>query len=336
MSIRDHDAVGSPGIDVPPLSILRARVTYRLREATTLPAYKGALLRGGFGYAFQRATSACPPTCWGHASTCNAALVCPYREVFEPRRDPGEGPLHDLQDMPRAFVIEPPLNRQRTYAAGDPLEFGLVLIGTAINLLPNFLYGFAELGQTRLGRDLAKAELERADVLHPFQYTGVPVYTDATVHALTDPPTHNLAELPTHAAALPADLRLTLNTPLRVKARGAFIEHFDLSAIVQAACWRLTTLIRFYGAHPWAIDYRPIVDAARRVRVDRATTEWVDWERTSTRNGELRSMKLGGMVGEATLRAVPPAVRTILLAASLVHVGKATVFGHGRVSLAAL
>lgn len=43
------------------LPILRARVTFRLLQHAMLPPYKGAMLRGGFGYAFQRAT--CPEAC---------------------------------------------------------------------------------------------------------------------------------------------------------------------------------------------------------------------------------------------------------------------------------
>jgi hypothetical protein len=108
------------------------------------------------------------------------------------------------------------------------------------------------------------------------------------------------------AANLPADLRITLNTPLRIKARGAFIEMFDLGAIVQAACWRLNALATF----------------------------WVDWERTSSREPQPRKMKLGGIVGGAVLRSVPEDVRALLLAGSLAHVGKACVFGHGRYDVA--
>ena len=320
-------------LTLPALSVLRVRITYRLLEATTLPLAKGALLRGGFGYAFQRATSACPPTCWGYADRCHANLICPYRQYFEPERVPGDGPLHDLQNMPRAFVIEPPLDARRAYAAGDTLEFGLVLIGRAIEVLPNFLYGFAELGRTGLGRDLTKAHLERAAVLRPFQQIGVTVYADDDARVPVDPPTHNLAELPTLAARLPADLRMTLHTPLRVKAGGAFIEHFDLRAIVEAACWRLAALYRFYGERPWTDDYRPIVAAANQARVEQAAVRWVDWERTSTRGNTQRSMKLGGIVGTAALRAVPPEVRAVLLAGSLLHIGKAAVFGHGWVGI---
>lgn len=315
----------------PPLSVMRLRITMRMLQTTTLPAYKGALLRGGFGYAFQRATSTCPPSCWGHADTCTSELLCPYRQYFEPSRTACDGPLHDLRDMPRAFVIEPPLDHHRTYVSGDALEFGLILIGDAITVLPNFLYGFAELGQAGLGYDSAQAHLEHAAALHPFQHSGITVFADAAAQVPTDPPTHNLAELPNYALRLPADLRLSLQTPLRVKSGGAFIEHFDLGAIIQAACWRLAVLTRFYGERPWVTDYRPIVAAARQARIERAETQWVDWERTSTRGGGRRKMKLGGIVGDATLREVPLDVRAILLAASLLHVGKAAVFGHGRI-----
>ncbi|WP_416208443.1 hypothetical protein [Chloroflexus sp.] len=45
-------------------------------------------------------------------------------------------------------------------------------------------------------------------------------------------------------------------------------------------------------------------------------------------------MILGGLVGAVTLHDVPPAVRSLLLAARVVHVGKACVFDHGQLELA--
>lgn len=325
---------GEGPLAFPPLSVLRARVTYRLLEATTLPPFKGALLRGGFGYAFQRAS--CAQSCWGHAERCTATLLCPYRWVFETPHPAGVAHLHDLQDVPRPFVIEPPLDHKRHYAAGDALEFGLILIGKGIDFLPYFLVGLEGLGEAGLGRARTPACLERVEVLEPFRPVGVPVYQDRQVREPAELPLLNLAELPVHAAALPADLRLELPTPLRVKARGVFIEHLDLAAIVQAICWRIAALAVFHGPGPWNADYRPLVAAARAVRIERADVRWADWERTSTRGGQPRSMKLGGLIGSALLRAVPLDVRTALLAASVLHVGKACVFGHGRVAVAHL
>lgn len=321
-------------ITFPPLSVLRARLTYRLLEGTTLPPYKGALLRGGFGYAFQRAS--CASSCWGHAERCEAAMLCPYRWVFETPHPEGVPHLHDLQDVPRPFVIEPPLDHKRQYAAGDALEFGLVLVGRGIDYLPYFLYGFQQLGEAGLGRQLAKVRLERVEVLEPFQLVGMPIYQDGRAIAPDELPLLNLAELPTRAETLPADLRLELRTPLRVKSRGAFIEQLDLGAIVQSALWRVGALAVFHGPGLWRPDYHLLVEAARRVRIERAEVRWVDWERTSTRGSERRQMKLGGLIGTAALREVPVAVRAALVAACVLHVGKACVFGHGLMEIEAL
>jgi hypothetical protein len=328
----DPVAAGIP-FALPDLHLLRARVTYRLIEPTTLPPYKGALLRGGFGYAFQRAS--CPSSCWGRSQECRSGLICPYRWVFETPRPPGVAQLHDLQDVPRPFVIQPPLDHKRQYAAGDSLEFGLILIGRGIDYLPYFLVGFEELGKAGLGRDHAKAKLERVEVLEPGSPIGRPIYQDGRVLDPGDLPTQALADLTPPAAAPPADLRITLRTPLRVKARGAFIEQLDLAAIVQAACWRMAALATFHAA-PWPADYRPLVAAARQVIVERPEVQWVDWERTSTRGPQPRQMTLGGIIGSATLRGVPPEVQAALRAGSLVHIGKAAVFGHGWVEVSHL
>src|SRR5262249_50105665 len=138
------------GLDLP---IMRARVTMRLLEDTSLPASKGAMLRGGFGYAFQR--SCCPQACWGASDQCIVAALCSYRWVFETPHPPGIRHLHDLQDVPRPFVIEPPSDMRTRYTAGDVLEFGLVLIGHGIDQLPYFLFSFEQLGRMGLGRQNA-------------------------------------------------------------------------------------------------------------------------------------------------------------------------------------
>ncbi len=57
------------------LPVLRARVMLRLLEDATLPVHKAAMLRGGFGYAFQRAT--CPASCWGQSERCQTGHHLP-------------------------------------------------------------------------------------------------------------------------------------------------------------------------------------------------------------------------------------------------------------------
>lgn len=310
------------------LSLVRCRVTMRLLEDTSLPAFKGALLRGGFGYAFQRA--ACPQVCWGEAAHCAMQTLCPYRRVFETPHPPDVPHLHDLRDVPRPFVIEPPIDGRTRYAAGDPLEFTLVLIGRGTEHLPYFLFAFEHLGRMGLGKHRARARLERVEALRPWQPIGQIVYQDERVLPSAEQvATLESTAIQQRAATLPADVRLVLRTPLRVKTQGAFLQHIDLAALVQAACWRLNALATFHGAGPWGIDYRPLGEQARQVAIEHVQVRWQDWSRISTRGSTPKKMTLGGLLGSAVLRDVPPDLRTVLLAGSLIHVGKACVFGHG-------
>lgn len=301
----------------------------RMLEDATLPAYKGGMLRGGFGYAFQR--SSCPQPCWSHSDECAASMVCPYRWVFETPHPPDVHHLHDLQDVPRPFVIEPPLDHRTHYAAGDALEFGLVLIGRGIDYLPYFLFGFEQLGRMGLGRWHARARLERVEALEPWQPVGRAIYQDGRATAIGALPLLDAATIIARAATLPADLRLTLLTPLRVKSAGDFLRSIVPSALVQAIGWRLGALSTFHGLGPWLVDRATLAAHTSSITVEHMAVRWEDWERTSTRGPHPHKMTLGGLVGSGVLRYVSPEVRALLLAGSVVHVGKACVFGHGRV-----
>ncbi|MFV9506732.1 MAG: CRISPR system precrRNA processing endoribonuclease RAMP protein Cas6 [Oscillochloridaceae bacterium umkhey_bin13] len=315
---------------LPDLSLVRARVTLRLVRDAVLPAAKGGLLRGGFGYAFQQAV--CSPACRSGADPCAVTSGCPFRQVFTPTRDEASGPLHDLRDVPRPFVIEPPTDGRTHYTAGEPLEFGLVLIGQGADYLPYFLLGFEQLGRMGLGRDLAQARLERVEVLPPWQAVGAVIYQDGRAQvggAGLGLPTMTTASVKTRAASLPPRLRLRFATPLRIKHRGDLMRRFEPVALVQAACWRLEALGSFYGDGGWTGSYQPLIAAAQAITLEQNTLHWQEWARRSTRNANPQTMQLGGLVGEAVLNHVPTDLRALLLLGGLVHVGKACVFGHG-------
>jgi hypothetical protein len=321
---------------LPDLALQRFRFTLRLLEDAAVPVFKGALLRGGFGYAFQRAS--CPQACWKRSDECAVSTVCPYRWVFETPRPPGIEQLHDLQDVPRPFVIKPPLDGQTYYAAGSILEFQIVLIGRGTDYVPYFLYSFEQFGQLGLGKNNARFRLEQVEALQPWQPVGTPIYNAGRVVSgiHTALPEYTAAAIQARAAALPADLRLTLRTPLRVKARGALIEQIDLPAIVQSLCWRLHTLSLFHGPGTWEVDHRALVAQAREVRIEQPAVQWKEWTRTSGRGGRGEKMEFGGLLGNALLRNVSTELRALLLAGSLVHIGKTCVFGNGWVEVGSL
>lgn len=319
--------------NLPRLEVLRLRVSLRLASEARLPPFKGALIRGALGYALQRV--GCPSVCWGQSSRCPSAIPsCAYRELFELELPPGRTVLHDLRDAPRPFVIEPPHDHRRHYAAGDLLETGMLLFGRSINLLAYVILAFIDAARAGLGRYQVPARLEQVEALAYGQPFGIPIYRDDNSvfsdHVL---PIFNLSELSCQAANLPSHIRLVLRTPLRIKTDGRFLKTFDLPTLVQAIAWRLYVLNYCYGSDPWNVDYQSAITAARQAIVAQDATYWVDWERSSTRPDKRQSMTLGGLMGSVVLDNVPLVVRSLLLAASVVHAGKACVFGHGQLEL---
>lgn len=313
---------------LPPLRFLRMRVTMRLLADAQLPSAKGGMLRGGFGYMFQRAS--CPPSCWSKSNHCPAATPCAYRQIFETPHPPHIAHLHNLRDVPRPFVIAAFDNQRTHYRAGDVLEFLLLLLGQGIDYLPYFFFGFEELGRVGLGKNHTRAHLERVEAMMPWSSSDQVLYRDGRViRDIGMLPIASLDSIQSDADALSSDLLLTLQTPLRLKYGGEWLRRIDPAALVQAICWRLHALNIFHGETPWEIDHRGMVEQARLIRVEQETITWHDQTRISKRSGQPQQMHLGGLMGTARVHDISPALRTLLLAGSLVHVGKACVFGNG-------
>ena len=78
--------------------------------------------------------------------------MCPYTAVFQPFVPEGSEKISKNRDIPRPFVIKPPLETKETYLPGERLSFDLVLVGKIKDYLPYFIVTFKELSQAGLGR----------------------------------------------------------------------------------------------------------------------------------------------------------------------------------------
>lgn len=313
------------------LPLLRLRLTYRMQQSGALPAFKGSMFRGGFGYAFQRTT--CPERCWGNTRICQEQLLCPYQAVFESPRPPQAEHFHDLQDIPRPFVIDLPHDPRTLIEAGDSLEFGLTLIGNGISYLAYFLYSFARLGEIGLGGQRLQAILERVVALAAGEVQGESIYEQGIFQAAHGQyPLIQDADILAQAERLPSRLNMGIRVPLRLKSGGKMLAQLDLPALIRAIIWRLSVLDAFHGAGSWPVDYQSLSDMAHLVELQQQT-RWEELERISDHRGPRERISLGGIVGQIQLNDVPAQLRAILLAGQLIHVGKSCVFGTGTYRL---
>ncbi len=309
-------------IPAPPLTLLTLQLHLRADAALTLPRWKGALLRGGLGRALRQAL--CDPACPA-PTTCPHVETCAYRSVFAPDDEDRHSDLQGIRDVPRPYAVQPPLGPQTDYIPGDTLMFGVVLAGTARTYLPHIIRAFELLGQMGLGLGRGRMTLTTVASTDPLTGTTLPLLEGGVLYnqLLTTNGTQILAA----ADHLPAALTLRFLTPMRLKYEGRFAETPECHILVRAALRRVSQLCAHFGDAPWTAPFGQIIEEAQRVRLRAWRMHWVDWSRLSGATGQ--RMNLGGFVGSATYEDVSPAVRATLLAGSLVHIGKAGVFGHG-------
>jgi hypothetical protein len=328
------------------------RFTIAPLQPLVVPAVnKGNMLRGGFGHAFRRLC--CIPQC-RDTKSCPLAATCPYKSVFEPSPPPGSERLSKNQDIPRPFVFRAPQAAQTRFEKTETFEFGLVLIGRALDFLPYFVLSFRELASEGLGLNRARCTLERVE------QTGVssngtgptcpeasrgshreakPIYSaeDQVFRATGSVSTDEWirARLPElHASNGGESIeRITIRflTPTFLRADGEVVRRPEFHHVFKRLRDRINALSTFFGDGPLALDFRELGERAERVRTVSAQIDWVERYRTSSKTRQRH--ELSGFVGEATYEGELKEFLPWLTLGELLHVGKHTAWGNGWMSI---
>lgn len=315
-------------LTLPPFQLAVYRLTLEARERLTLPTYKGSVLRGGFGYAFKQGVCVQPDR--PHCAGCPLTTTCAYAAIFEPAPPTDSAVLRKNAAVPTPFLIEPPPEARHTYAAGELLDFHLVLVGQAIGYLPHFLVAFRHLGELGLGERRGRFRLQRVVAIHPWQDISETVYADEVLQSL--PQLHvTEAEVTVQAQALPeVQLGIHFLTPARLQHAGQLVrEGPPFAVLVKALLSRVSSLAYFHCGARWETDFRAWIDRAEAVQIVEAATGWDDWGRFSSR--QQQHINMGGLIGVNRYQGEQLApYRPLLTLGTLIHVGKGTVFGNGK------
>lgn len=263
---------------------------------------------------------------------------------------------------PHPFVIEPPLDGRRTYAAGERLEFGLTLIGRGIDYLPYFIVAFEELGRTTgLGRARGKFRLaevwgesrnggpddwitiyagERRLLRDDFRIrTGAELLPSNDHDSRSRPfAVHDHAHDHSHVSAHAHDhahdhgsLTIEFLTPTRLKFENSLTSDLEFHILIRNLLRRLSVLSYFHCGRRLDLDFKGLIERAKQVETVSRSLRWVDWERYSAR--QETTMLMGGFVGTAEFRGALAEFVPLLKLGEVVHVGKGTVFGLGLFQL---
>ncbi|WP_069804363.1 CRISPR system precrRNA processing endoribonuclease RAMP protein Cas6 [Thermogemmatispora onikobensis] len=319
--------------------------TMRVETPLELDASPGTALRGAlFSAIWHRfCTNKQARTCL----ECPLLQVCPVSALLAPADDPQAPTLQRLngqpwgRDIPRPYVLEPPLEGGRRYEPGERLVFGMTLIGRRVELLPYVMLSSQELERQGLGRPLpengspprrGELRIERIEAYHPFSGERQQLYRAGAQQVRTPTLAVQAEDVRQRALTLPEQrVTLTFLTPLRLVRHGALCKEPDFATLVQRLLERLEQLGLAYGAaeeaRALAEQREHLLALAAAVRCEGHTMRWQDMPSYSRRLR--RATPIGGLVGQATFVGDLAELRELLVWGELIHVGKDVVKGNG-------
>jgi hypothetical protein len=244
----------------------------------------------------------------------------------------GAQKLRGLDQVPRPYVLEPPdADPHRPFAPGDCFDLRLVLIGRALDYLPQFVFTFSELGRAGLG--LSRGQYTLAEVHSDGPGPPRCLYTAAEGVLRESGDRLTGATLADSAVPGPGRrLAVEFLTPARIRNDGAVRGRLTFQDLVRALLRRLSSLCYFHCGCELPVDFRGLIDQASTVRTLASDLHWHEQERFSGR--QKQRVEMGGVVGRLEFEAPSPEAwgpyLPLLAAGEWVHVGKGTVMGLGK------
>lgn len=299
------------------LPLILVEYTFRAQDDMMLPNYSGSALRGVFGSSLRRI---CCLAKQENCAGCRLITTCPYAVIFESKSG-----LQNRYVNP--YVIEPLPFGKRLIKKGERFSFRQILFGREIKQLSFIILAWVKGMQGGMGRTKSRAELVQIVQHHPER--------DIYLYGGDDSRLEVVEKL--HPIEIPEEVKaveIQIQTPLRIQREKHPITPAEITAgdFVSGLLRRLELL---YASHtdlpPFWGEKKEILAEARLLTIERKELHWQDWTRWSGR--QKQHISLGGIVGTFKLCGEMKSIIPLLIAGSIVHIGKSTVMGLGKYAL---
>ncbi|MBM4321250.1 MAG: CRISPR system precrRNA processing endoribonuclease RAMP protein Cas6 [Deltaproteobacteria bacterium] len=318
------------------LTAVKAEFTMRAQQSCQLPEFLGSTLRGALAGRLKRL--ACPAGEEGCCAGCLLGWCCPYGYLFETPRPAGAARLRSQLHLPHPLVIEPPPVRFWPWSAGEELSFSLLLFGRAAAHLPYLVAAAERLllhgpqgqgGELVLVRVAGAAGPGGSELRWPAEGEQRPLQPPAGSPVLA------LAGEAVGWDVPPAErsdtVKVWLLTPLRLLEEGRRQE-VTLRGLVKSLLGRVSSLLAFHCGAELDIDFKGAQQAAASAQLlEQQLSGWPLQRWSSRQQARIpQDGPVGHMVwqGEAVRELWP-----LLRAGEVIHAGKGTVMGLGRIAV---
>lgn len=302
-------------------------------QGLDLPAFKGSSLRGVMGRALRSIA------CFQHqleCEQCSLRMNCPYYYIFETSAGEQVGIAGQYKEVPRPYVIEPPLDGKEHFLPGEQTSFDLLLFGRAVEYLPYFLLAFERGSSWGLGAGRKPYNFLRVEAINDLNGKHAMVYEgdEKVIY------NHNLSwtgrEVMQLAASFnrPATIDISFITATQLKVDQQKIirlEDINFTGLMRSLLRRYSTLSVHHHNQTPTESFQELLDAADKITVEYCCGDTRAWSRYSMRSKTRTNMV--GFLGTIRFNGELEAFLPYLILGQSIHIGKWTAFGMGQYRL---
>jgi len=284
------------------LKYLPLRISLIALERAELPPYLGSTLRGAIGQSLYR--------------TDRMA----YDYLYRNGRKSG-----NQQDIVKPYIIIPPDIHGDKYivAQGEELVFEFILLGDAVKYASSLALALQNIGHCGLGaqrypfslRKIVNREEQRILWRRNIYYrTG-----------------ENEMRIPCHRLSGVTGAEVELRTPLRIRRGGQLLTEIRFQTMIRNITSRMIAITERYGGWVDQNETERLVMLAGEVRTVREDLSVFHLERYSNRVKE--KMDFTGLMGNLEYEGELTLFVPWLSAAQILHIGRNTTFGMGKIEV---
>lgn len=267
-----------------------------------LPPYLGSTLRGVIGQSLYRTD----------------------REAYEYLYVNGKK-SEGVQDIVKPYVIIPPETHiaQMVIEQGEELNFEFLLLGNAVKYVPSLVVALQNICRYGLGAQRYPFCLSRIMNSQDQRL----LWRNDTYYGMG---AHDI-KLPFYELTDVTGTIIRLCTPLRIRHKGQLLTDISFQTLIRNIVSRIAALTERYGGTIDREEADRILLLAAEIKVTKADLRLEHLERYSNRLKE--KMDLSGLLGEVEFEGDLTPFIPWLLAAQILHVGRNTTFGMGRIEV---
>ena len=307
------------------LSFVELQFQGRTDHPESMPEFSGIPIRGALGNLLKQIVCQSPH---GDCGACLLQTACPYPAVFEGLPPANRSYMTKYPRIPQPFVLSV---EEPTQPGSDAnFCFTVRLFGTSIRYWPYVCHTFFKAGEGGLGRNRT--------VIHWLRVGGAAEGRDVWTSesdGWCEPEIRSTGEKKLQSVSDQNDvqrLHWKFITPLNMPSVDLKRRPEDLGLqLFLGGKRRWETLQHFYGTP----DPETAVGLPER-RFDASEFSTIEstfrpWSATRFSGRQHRRMTVEGLTGEAVIEGPWRQTGAWLMAAPVIHVGKKTSFGFGRV-----